>query len=58
MREYWKSEIKEESTRTIMNEYLLGLKLANKSEKTIRNYRWFLERFFTYCTVTLKLLTA
>jgi site-specific recombinase XerD len=58
MREYWKSEIKEESTRTIMNEYLLGLKLANKSEKTIRNYRLFLERFFAECTVPLKLLTA
>lgn len=41
-----------------MNEYLLGLKLENKTERTIRTYRWFLERFFSICTVPLPLLTA
>jgi integrase/recombinase XerD len=56
--DYWKSNLVDESTRAIMNEYLLGLKLENKAERTIRNYRWFLERFFTLCTVPLKLLTS
>jgi integrase/recombinase XerD len=58
MSEFWKSDIEDESTRTIMNEYLLGLKLENKAERTIINYRWFLERFFSVCTVPLKLLTS
>ncbi|MEH7356678.1 site-specific tyrosine recombinase/integron integrase [Neobacillus drentensis] len=56
--EYWKSNLEDESTRAVMDEYLLGLKLENKAERTIRNYRWFLERFFTLCTVPLKLLTS
>ncbi|CAM4025443.1 site-specific tyrosine recombinase/integron integrase [Lederbergia lenta] len=56
--DYWKSNLQDESTMTIMNEYLLGLKLENKAERTIRNYRWFLERYFSVCTVPLKLLTS
>jgi integrase/recombinase XerD len=56
--DYWKSNLEDESTRAIMDEYLLGLKLENKAERTIRNYRWFLERFFSVCTVPLKLLTS
>ncbi|MBU8733548.1 tyrosine-type recombinase/integrase [Cytobacillus oceanisediminis] len=56
--QYWKSNLKDESMRTIMNEYLLSLKLENKAERTIRNYRWFLERFFTMCTIPLNLLTS
>ncbi|WP_312475223.1 site-specific tyrosine recombinase/integron integrase [Neobacillus sp.] len=56
--DYWKSNLEDESTKAIMNEYLLGLKLENKAERTIRNYRWFLERFFSVCTVPLKLLTS
>jgi integrase/recombinase XerD len=54
----WKSNLEDESTRIIMNEYLLSLKLENKTEATIRNYHWFLERFFSICTVPLKLLTS
>ena len=56
--DYWKSNLEDESTRVIMNEYLLGLKLENKAGRTIRNYRWFLERFFNVCTVSLQLLTS
>ncbi|UOE53496.1 tyrosine-type recombinase/integrase [Cytobacillus oceanisediminis] len=57
-RDYWKSNLEDESTRAVLDEYLLGLKLENKAERTIRNYRWFLERFFSECKVPLKLLTT
>ncbi|WML56498.1 site-specific tyrosine recombinase/integron integrase [Neobacillus sp. PS2-9] len=57
-RDYWKINLEDESTRAVLDEYLLGLKLENKAERTIRNYRWFLERFFSECTVPLKLLTS
>ncbi|MEC1525442.1 tyrosine-type recombinase/integrase [Neobacillus niacini] len=57
-RNYWKSNLEDESTRAVLDEYLLSLKLENKAERTIRNYRWFLERFFRECTVPLKLLTS
>lgn len=40
-------------TKTILNEYLLSLKLANKAEATISNYRSILERFFSECTVPI-----
>ncbi|MFC7782900.1 site-specific tyrosine recombinase/integron integrase [Rossellomorea sp. GCM10028870] len=56
--DYWKSSLQDESLRTIMNEYLLSLKLENKAERTIKNYRWFLERFFSMCTVPLNQLTT
>lgn len=56
--DYWKSNLEDETTRAIMDEYLLSLKLENKAERTIRNYRWFLERFFSMCTVPLNQLTT
>ncbi|ESU31049.1 hypothetical protein G3A_18765 [Bacillus sp. 17376] len=56
--DYWKSNLEDEVTRSIMNEYLLSLKLENKSERTVRNYRWFLERFFSMCTIPLNQLTT
>lgn len=56
--DYWKSCIEDELTRTIMDEYLLALQLENKAVRTIRNYRWFLERFFTECTIPLKQLRS
>lgn len=57
---YWQSthEAIPKPTRTILNEYLLSLKLANKAEATITKYRWVLERFFTECTVPLEALTS
>lgn len=45
-------------TRTILNEYLLSLKLANKAEATITKYRSILERFFSECLVSLDSLTS
>jgi integrase/recombinase XerD len=56
---YWVSTLKSipVPTRTILNEYLLSLKLANKARATIIKYRWVLERFFRECKVPLKSLT-
>ncbi|WP_019243125.1 MULTISPECIES: tyrosine-type recombinase/integrase [Bacillus] len=58
--DYWK--INRESipfqTRTILNEYLLSLKLANKAEATIKKYRWILERFFSECIIPLEELDS
>ena len=45
-------------TRMILNEYLLGLKLANKAEATISKYRSILERFCSECLVPLSSLTS
>ena len=45
-------------TRTVLNEYLLSLKLANKAEATISKYRIILERFFSECTVSLEEVTS
>lgn len=56
--DYLKSNLEDEATRAIMDEYLLSLKLENKAERTIRNYRWFLERFFSICTLPLNQLTT
>lgn len=55
----WKSanEAILESTRFILNEYLLSLKLANKSPATLSKYRWILERFLSENTIPLSQLT-
>lgn len=46
------------ATRKILNEYLLSIKLANKSMATIKKYRWLLERFLIDCKVPLDELTS
>jgi integrase/recombinase XerD len=53
---YWQSTHEDipQQIKTILNEYLLSLKLAKKSEATITKYRWILERFFTECSVPLE----
>lgn len=52
---YWIStnETISVQTKTILNEYLLSLKLENKAEATISKYRSILERFFSECTVPI-----
>lgn len=45
-------------TRTILNEYLLSIKLANKAETTILRYRSILERFFLECLIPISELTS
>ncbi|MBM7690750.1 integrase/recombinase XerD [Peribacillus deserti] len=45
-------------TRSILNDYLLKLKIANKAEATITKYRWVLERFFSECRFSLGELTS
>ncbi|MGX9133251.1 tyrosine-type recombinase/integrase [Rummeliibacillus sp. JY-2-4R] len=44
--------------KTILNEYLLSLKLANKAEATISKYCSILERFFSECAVPINDLTS
>ncbi|MFD2446539.1 tyrosine-type recombinase/integrase [Bacillus sp. CGMCC 1.16607] len=46
-------EVISKPTRTILNEYLLNLQLANKTEATIKKYRWILERFFRECPIPI-----
>ncbi|WP_312475218.1 phage integrase N-terminal SAM-like domain-containing protein [Neobacillus sp.] len=57
---YWQSTHEEISnqTRTILNEYLLSLKLENKAVATIIKYRRILERFLIKCTTPLEELTS
>lgn len=43
-----------DATRTILNEYLLSLKLSNKAEATIIKYRSILERFLSDCLVPIE----
>lgn len=45
-------------TRTILNEYLLSLKVSNKAEATITKYRSILERFLNECCVSLEEITS
>jgi integrase/recombinase XerD len=58
-RKYWESTNENISaeTKRVLNEYLLSLKLANKSEATITKYLWILERFFCDCSTPLACLT-
>lgn len=57
---YWIStnEAISVQTKTILNEYLLSLKLENKAEATISKYRSILERFFSECTVPIDSLIS
>lgn len=59
-KKYWIStnEVISVQTKTILNEYLLSLKLANKAESTISRYCSMLERFFSECTVPIHDLTS
>lgn len=59
-KKYWVStnEVISVQTKTILNEYLLSLKLANKAESTISRYCSMLERFFSECTVPIHDLTS
>lgn len=45
-------------TKTILNEYLLGLKIANKAEATITKYKSILELFLSECTIPLQELST
>ncbi len=48
MKKYWELSIQlpNSETHAVVNEFLLHLKLANRSPLTIESYRSFLERFF------------
>ncbi|PYF07569.1 tyrosine-type recombinase/integrase [Ureibacillus chungkukjangi] len=47
-RKYWelKSQLLNDKNHQVINEYLLSIKLANLSERTIQDRRFYLERFF------------
>jgi integrase/recombinase XerD len=45
-------------TLTILNEYLLSIKLENRAVATITKYRSILERFLSECTIPLEELTS
>jgi integrase/recombinase XerD len=57
---YWESTNKSipSESRTILNEYLLSLKLENKAVATITKYRRFLERFLRECKIPIEELTS
>jgi integrase/recombinase XerD len=60
IQKYWESsndKISKE-TRSILNEYLLSLKLANKTEATITKYLWILEKFLSVSSISIKDLTS
>jgi len=59
-KKYWIStnEAISVHTKTILNEYLLSLKLENKAESTISKYRSILERFFSECNVPISELKS
>jgi len=50
MKKYWivENENIHPESQEILNEYLLDLKLSNKSKQTIMEYSWFLQRFLTF----------
>ncbi|WOV88042.1 tyrosine-type recombinase/integrase [Sporosarcina oncorhynchi] len=60
MNKYWISNNQSisQNRRTLLNEYLLSLKLENKAEATITKYRSILEQFFSECTIPLDELTS
>jgi len=57
---YWEStcECLSVETRTILNEYLLSLKLESKADATISKYREYLERFLRECSMPIDHLTS
>ena len=58
--EYWKSTdiCISSKTITILNEYLLCLKLENKAVATITKYKWILERYLRECKLPLIDMTS
>lgn len=48
MEKYWelRKTFLNSANQEVVGEFLLSLKLANGSEKTVRTYRWYLEKFF------------
>lgn len=59
MKRYWVCENKkiDESYRKILNDYLMSLKLANKSKYTINYRRQHIEKFLLECSLPLNDLT-
>lgn len=59
-KKFWESTLESipMKTRAVLNEYLLSLKLANKSEATITKYKWVLEKFLSECLISLEDLTS
>lgn len=57
---YWQSNRGDipASSKQILNEYLLSLKLENKAMATIIKYRRILEKFLSECTTPLEKLTS
>ena len=57
---YWelKKPISNQENRETGNEFLLNLKLMNKSQGTISQYRDYLDRFFMYIEETYSDLTS
>jgi len=60
MDQYWEVQkvIPNQETKEVINEFLLNLKIANRSENTITMYRSFLERFFADHNVSFTELTS
>jgi len=59
-KKYWEStnELVPIKYRTVLNEYLLSLKLENKAELTIITYCSILERFLQNCKIPIEELTS
>lgn len=59
-RKYWESanESIPAQNIAILNEYLLSVKLAKKTEATVTKYRSILERFLSQCTIPLDETTS
>lgn len=60
MDKYWQVENEElaKESQSVLNDFLLTKKLANKSELTIRRYRGFLEKFLSDINKSIKDLTS
>ena len=59
-KKYWESKEETLSSEiiSIINEYLLSLKLSNKAEATIIKYRRILDQFFKECNTSVETLTS
>ncbi|MER2126633.1 hypothetical protein [Solibacillus sp.] len=59
-KKYWISSHEgiSRETLSILNEYLLSLKLENKAEATIKKYSFILERFLGECSKPIKTITS
>lgn len=60
MEKYWELtvELPNYETHEVINEFLLSLKLANRSPSTVKLYRCFYEKFFTELNKSYKKLTS